>query len=460
MAKLVFCWGFKLIILGMLPINRFNNFIEQNSLFGHADKVLAAVSGGMDSVLMVHLLKSAGFTFGIAHCNFQLRGNESIADQEFCHHLAQQFRVPFHTVNFDTSAYAANQKISIQMAARQLRYQWFEQVRQQSGYTVISLAHHQNDAIETILLNLTRGTGIAGMHGILPKKGHLARPMLFLNRDEIKALVDENKMPYAEDSSNSSVKYARNKLRLEVIPKLKELNPGLEHTFENNLERFRELEQLLELRVAELKKDLFVYEQDNIVIPLAGIKNLNPKRLLLFSLLQEFGFNETSIDDLIGVLDKHPGRTFESPAFKLILDRHKLILTKKENNTSQSLKISEGEHSVNYRNYKLTLLHDDSPLIVKDNQMAVSIDAGLLVYPLTLRGWQQGDYFYPLGMRSRKKLSDFFIGQKVPVHDKNNIPLLVNGNGDLVWIGGYRPDDRYKVTDNTKKVTIFELVLI
>src|SRR6185437_7409251 len=200
-------------------------------------------------------------------------------------------------------------KISVQMAARQLRYQWFGQVQQQSGYTEIALAHHQNDAIETILLNLTRGTGIAGMHGILPKNGPLVRPLLFLNRDEVKKIVEENRIPYVEDSSNTSAKYARNKIRLEVIPVLKELNPGLAQTFENNLEHFRELEQLLQQRVAEV------------------IKQLEPKRLLLFNLLHEYGFNETIIDDLIAALDSQPGKTFETPGFLLALDRGKLILT-------------------------------------------------------------------------------------------------------------------------------------
>src|SRR6185503_15818818 len=185
--------------------------------------------------------------------------------------------------------------------------QWFGQVQQQSGYTVIALAHHQNDVIETILLNLTRGTGIAGMHGILPKNGPLVRPLLFLNRDEVKKIVEENRIPYVEDSSNTSAKYARNKIRLEVIPVLKELNPGLAQTFENNLEHFRELEQLLQQRVAEVKKQLFVYHDEEIHLALDTIKQLEPKRLLLFNLLREYGFNETTVDDVIAAVDSQPG---------------------------------------------------------------------------------------------------------------------------------------------------------
>ena len=442
----------------MLPVKQFTAFIDQNGLFGQHDKVLAAVSGGKDSVLMVHLLKAAGYNFGIAHCNFQLRGDEALGDQQFCADLAKQLNVPFYTINFDTLKHVTDNKVSTQMAARQLRYQWFEEIRQQQGYAVIALAHHQNDAIETILLNLTRGTGIAGLHGILPKNGLLVRPLLFLNRDEINHLIEKDKIPYVEDSSNSSTKYARNKIRLEVIPKLKELNPALENTFNNNLQNFREMEVLLEQRIAQLKKELFVFYGDEIHLPIAELKDLEPKRLLLFNLLQPYGFNDTPVDDLIASLGKHAGRVFESTDYTLLLDRDKLILSPKKT-IQQAVIINADEHSIVYGGYKLTMLHDESPLIVKNNPMAMSADADLLVYPLTLRPWQQGDQFYPLGMKTRKKVSDFFINMKIPLHQKQNIPLLVNGNGEVIWIGGYRPDNRYKVTDNTKKVTIFELVI-
>lgn len=441
----------------MLPVKQFTDFIEQNKLFNPTSKVLAAVSGGMDSVLMAYLLKAAGYNFSIAHCNFQLRGDAAITDQDFCKKLAQQLGVPFFTINFDTTDYATSHKISIQMAARDLRYEWFQQVKQQYGYDVVALAHHHNDTIETILLNLTRGTGIAGLHGILPKNGDLVRPLLFLNREDIQQLIQQNKLAYVEDSSNSSVRYARNKIRHEVIPKLKELNPALEKTFENNLQHFREMETLLELRLSELKKELIIQQGNEFYLPLEAVKKLNPRRLLLFNLLQSYGFNETTIDDLIASLDKHSGRIFESSGFRLILDRENIILTPKMNHPAE-ITINTNDHEVSYNNYKVTLLHDDSPLIVKDNPLAVSIDTDLLIYPLTIRAWQQSDYFYPLGMKTRKKLSDYFIDQKIPVHQKTQVPLLINGNGDIIWVAGYRTSEHYKVSKNTKKVTIFELI--
>ena len=419
--------------------------------------LLVALSGGIDSVALVYLLNTAGYKFAIAHCNFQLRA-EANADEEFCRQIAVQHQTPFHTVRFNTEQYAAANKISIQMAARELRYQWFEQIRQQHQYTCIALAHHQNDTIETILLNLVRGTGIAGLHGILPKNGYLVRPMLYLSREDIENIVDVSGLAYVEDSSNASVKYARNKIRHQVVPKLKELNPSLEQTFENNLKHFRELEQLLEIQVSALQQRLFVYNGEEIHISVAEVKQLVPQRLLLFKLLHQFGFNETVIDDIISSLDKHSGRTFQSPAGNLLLlDRERLVISKPVK-AIEATNITVDDHTINYGSFKLGILYDDTPLIVKNNHLAVSVDSDKLIYPLTMRSWQQSDHFFPLGMKGRKKLSDFFINQKIPLHQKNAIPLLVNGNGDVIWVGGYRCDERYKVTDNTKKVTIFELL--
>jgi len=441
----------------MLPVKHFTDYIEQNQLFERGNNILAAVSGGMDSVLMALLLHAAGYKFGIAHCNFKLRGDEAEADQQFCCKLALKLNVPFHTVEFNTADYAAQQKISIQMAARDLRYEWFEQIRHQHGFDFIALAHHQNDTIETILLNMVRGTGIAGMHGIMPKNGFLVRPMLGFTRQDVLQTIQENQISYVEDSSNASVKYARNKIRLEVIPKLKELNPALEQTFQQHLRHFRELEQLMDAKIAAVKSSLLEQRGNDIYISLEKVRQLNPQHLLLSGLLKPFGFSETMVDDIISVLDKHAGRLFETATHRLVLDRSWLILSAQETNHHEHVIIQEDTRQVRYNNYHIAISHSDAVTVVKNNPFVASVDADLLIYPLHVRCWQQSDYFYPLGMKTRKKLSDFFINQKVPLHHKSRIPIVVNGNGDIIWVGGYRPDERYKVKDQTKKITIFDI---
>ena len=443
----------------MLPVQKFTNFIEKYRLFTHDSNLLVAVSGGIDSVAMVHLLKTAGYKFTIAHCNFQLRA-EANADEEFCRKLALQYQTPFCSTRFNTEHYASTRKISIQMAARELRYEFFEQIAREHQHPCIALAHHQNDTIETILLNLVRGTGIAGMHGILSQNGNLVRPMLCFTRKDIEEIVAENKLAYVEDSSNASVKYARNKIRHQVVPTLKELNPSLEQTFENNLKHFRELEQLLELRVEEVRQKLVSYVGAEIHIAIDEVKKLVPQRLLLFKLLQVYGFSEHDVDDIIANLNKHAGRKFEvSFGYLLVLDRGKLILSKKIQEIP-SILITDRDNTLTHGTFKLNITKSDEPVIIKNNPFALSVDSDKLEFPLLLRYWGRSDHFYPLGMNGKKKVSDFFVDLKIPLHLKKTIPLLVNANGDIIWIAGYRPDERYKVTNNTKKVTIFELLPI
>lgn len=441
----------------MLPTKQFQEFIQRHTLFTPQSLVLAAISGGKDSVLLAHLLKSSGFNFAIAHCNFLLRGAESKRDQDFTANLADRLQVPFFLTQFNTVNFAAENRISIQMAARELRYQWFEKVCAKENFDVIALAHHQNDAVETILLNLTRGTGIAGMHGILPKNGKLIRPMLFLSRENIDEICAEEKLEFVEDSSNTSVKYARNRIRLEVVPKLKEINPKLEKTFDRNLERFRELEQLLEKTLQQLRDASFIHLKNETRIKLDDIRRLHPQKLLLFGLLREFSFSEQVVDELLLSLGKQPGKVFESVSHQIILDREEIIIHPKKTPIKEVLLIEEDQFEFRFQNLRLKLLHDETPVIVKGNPMTASVDAAKLIYPLTIRNWQTGDYFFPLGMQNRQKLSDFFIHQKVPLNQKSMVPVLVNGNQEIIWIGGFRLDDRYKVDNQTKKVVIFEL---
>ncbi len=448
----------------MLPVPQFQEFARRHALFTPQNLVLAAVSGGKDSVLLAHLLKSSGFQFALAHCNFLLRGEESQRDQEFTSNLANRLQVPFFLTAFNTENYADKNSVSIQMAARKLRYEWFEKLCAEHNFDCIALAHHQNDAVETILLNLTRGTGIAGLHGILPKNGKLVRPMLFLSKENIDEICAEEKLGFVEDSSNASAKYARNKIRLEVVPKLKELNPNLEKTFEQNLERFRELETLLESQLQHLRDTVFIRQNLEVRIKIADLKKLYPQQLLTFGLLREFNFSGQVVGDLIGSLEKQPGKVFESVTHQIILDRAEIIIYPRkergkeiEERGAERVEIEENQNEIRFQDFKLKLLHEGSALIVRSNPLAVSVDAEKLIFPLTIRNWQTGDYFFPLGMKNRQKLSDFFVHQKLPLHQKSKVAVLVNGNQEIIWLCGLRLDDRYKVRDQTKKVVIFEL---
>lgn len=441
----------------MLPVQQFQEFIARHALFSTQNKVLAAVSGGKDSVLLAHLLKSSGFDFAIAHCNFQLRGAESTRDETFTSNLAKLLQVPIFLTHFNTADYAAEKHISIQMAARELRYNWFAKIAAEENFDVIALAHHQNDAVETVLLNLTRGTGIAGLHGILPKNGKLVRPMLFLSKENIDQVCAEENLDFVEDSSNASTKYARNKIRLEVVPKLKELNPKLEQTFAQNLERFRQLEQLLQHDLQVLRDAVFIDLKSETRIKIADLQKLYPQQLLTFGLLRKFDFSEQVVADLLVSLEKHSGKIFESPSHQLILDRTEIIIQPKKTSVKEALQIEENQNEIQLQNFKLRILQEESALIIKNNPMSTSVSAEKLVFPLTIRNWQNGDYFFPLGMQHKQKLSDFFIHQKVPLNQKNEIPVLVNGNQEIIWIVGFRLDDRYKVQTDSKKVVIFEL---
>ncbi|MGV3686515.1 MAG: tRNA lysidine(34) synthetase TilS [Daejeonella sp.] len=442
----------------MIILNRFISFIKQHALFAPQDRVLLAVSGGRDSVLMAHLFNEAGFNFGIAHCNFNLRGEDSQKDEEFTSELAGSLDAPFFAASFDVTGHSSQHHISIQMAARDLRYQWLEEIRSDFDYQYIAMAHHQNDVIETMLLNLTRGTGIAGLHGILPKKNKIIRPLLSFSRDEINLAVDRERLSYREDSSNKSTKYARNKIRLEVIPLLKELNPSLEETFEANRKRFAELEVLLNKKVSELREKLFrILDNNEYEIDLSALKALEPLDTLLYELLHPYGFNESVLNDLKNSWDGMPGKVFSSGSHTLNLDRGKLLLIPKRKSLPEDTRINPGDTLISWDNKKYRL----ASVLINEFKLRAQpgiaqVDQGLLKFPLTMRTWNMGDRFQPLGVKGQKKISDFFIEQKIPLSRKRNIGILENGNGDVIWIAGLRIDDRYKITANTKKVFIFE----
>jgi tRNA(Ile)-lysidine synthase len=440
----------------LLAAKQLQSFIKSNALFNPTDKILLAVSGGKDSVAMAHLFQSLDFKFAIAHCNFNLRGEEAKRDEDFVKTLVEKFKVPFHLTSFETQKFAEENKISIQMAARDLRYAYFEEIKNQFNYQKIAVAQHQNDAIETVLLNLIRGTGIAGLHGIKAERENIIRPMLCFNSDDIANIVKENNLAFVEDSSNTSNKYTRNKIRIDIIPEMKKINPSLEQTFVKNLKHFNELEQFLTLEVDKLKSNILVKTDFGFKIKIDDIKNLKPQNLLLFELLKAYNFNETVVKDIIKALNGISGKQFFSNTHTLIIDRKNILIQKTEENNIMELSVLEEENQFQFAkfNFKKNILKAFATSF-KTNSNTIYIDADLLVYPLTLRFWQTGDAFKPFGMKGVKKLSDFFINQKIDIQQKNNIPILVNGDQKIIWICGLRSDDRFKVEPKTKKIITF-----
>ncbi|MFI5451991.1 tRNA lysidine(34) synthetase TilS [Pedobacter sp. UC225_61] len=442
----------------MLPLQQFTDYIKKNALFSKLDKILLAVSGGKDSALMVQLFKLAGFQFSIAHCNFNLRGDESQRDEAFVKLLATTLGVSYHVVHFDAKAYANGHHLSIQMAARDLRYQWFETLRQENGYNFIALAHHQNDSIETLLLNLTRGTGISGMHGILPKRDKLIRPLLFLSRHQIDELVKENDINFVEDSSNESTKYARNKIRLAVIPQLREINPNLEHTFAQNITRFAQTEEVLQNVITQTRKEIVREINGEFYFSIEKIKELKPQKLLFFELLKPYHFTNKLVDEILESLTKQSGTSFYSHTHRATINRNEVMisaLSKEQMHKNQF--IHPKDERILVENQQILIAYTTSNAVENTRNKAF-IDADKLIFPLVVRFKQDGDRFMPLGMKQYKKLSDFLIDSKVPLPQKEKIPLIINGNGEIIWVVGLRQDNRYKVTATTKKVAIFELL--
>ena len=434
---------------------RFVRYLEEETRCQPGSRVLLAVSGGKDSVLMTHLFVQAGYTIGIAHCNFRLRGAEADADEALVNRLARQLEVPFYTTAFDTESVAQTQGISIQMAARDLRYDWLETIRTSQGYNFIAVGQHRNDHLETLLLNLVRGTGLGGLRGIQPRRGYIIRPLLFLTAEEVAAEVAGQGLEYRDDASNFSTKYARNKIRLEVTPRLRELNPALERTMAANMAHFTDAYTVLQQHVTEMRNRLFETKQlegeEEWHIPIAELSGLQPQRFLLYELFKPYGFTEAVLGDLAAALGGTPGKQFFSPSHVLYVDRQTVVLTRREPPTDEVTAIHEADKSVSWNGHRFECAVTSGTTVRADAHIA-QFDADRLVFPLQIRSWRTGDTFHPLGMKGSKKLSDFFVSLKIPLRRKYRVPVVVNGNGDIIWVVPYRMDNRYKITTKTKKV--------
>jgi len=434
-------------------IEQFKNNILVHKLFQKKDRVILTVSGGVDSVVMAELFFRSGFNFAIAHCNFQLREDESSADEFFVKKISEKYKVPFFVNRFNTSEYANNKKISIQMAARELRYNWFEKLLEEQNYDYIATAHHQNDQIETFFINLLRGTGIAGLHGILPKQSKIIRPLLFATRDMIENYAKENKIIFREDSSNSSLKYQRNYIRHNILPHFKTISPDFENIMFENIDKIYQAEQVMNQYIEIKKKELIQADKNGIIININKLKELFPIKIFLYHFLNQYGFNNETIDNIIPILDTTSGKQFFSSTHRIIKDREQLIITQISNDSNEidELLIYKDTNNIKtpvYIDFRIT--KENEILKINTDRKWAYLDFDMLKFPLVLRKWKKGDFFVPFGMKGKKKVSDFFVDQKLSLVEKEQTWLLCSSE-DIVWIVGYRINDRYKLTNKSRK---------
>lgn len=429
---------------------------SEKKLIKPGQKVLLAISGGIDSMVLLYLFEKSGFDYGIVHCNFQLRGNESDEDEEFVKREVLIHGVPAFFQTFDTREYAQINGISIEMAARELRYEYFEKIRSENNYDFIATAHHSDDLIETFFLNLSRKTGIKGLTGIKDKAGNIIRPLLFAGRDDIEAFAAENYIEYREDSTNSEVIYQRNFLRHKILPLFTELNPSFKKNILASIENLKDAASVytgfLESEKEKAVKDAI----DSLIVDIDTLQQSAYPKLLLLEILSAYGFNSAVVDEVFQSLDSDSGKQFFSKTHRLVKDREKLFISAIEDNGNKIYYIEAGDRQL-FQPFDVNLETQaaEGYKIRKEKNIAC-VDLDKLQFPLLIRKWQQGDYFQPLGMTGLKKVSDFFIDEKLPLHEKENTWLLCSGE-KIVWIMGQRIDNRFKITPKTKNILQIEI---
>jgi tRNA(Ile)-lysidine synthase len=432
-------------------IVHFTEFIKKHALFDKEDKILLAFSGGVDSMVMVDLFNKAGFRFGLAHCNFMLRGKDSDLDEETVKAVAQIYNVPVFIERFNTQEFAKSNNLSIEMAARELRYDFFYKLLNSENYNYLATAHHLGDVLETMIFNLTKGTGISGLRGILPKRQQVVRPLLFATKEQITQYAVENKLTWREDQSNELDVYQRNLIRLQVVPHLIKINPGLYESLAKTTAKLRFTEKIYKNYLNQVKEQLVRQVGKDKVILKSELTKVEEPSVLLSEILKEYGFNFTQCENIIDLINK-TGAKFLSTQYQLNIDRNDIILSLLLEEEEKSVIIFPETTSIidSKHSYTLRIIENKNYRLSSDKNSA-ALDFDRLKYPLTIRNWKQGDRFVPLGMKNKKKLSDFMIDEKIPLNLKRSIKVLVS-EGEIAWVVGWRIDDRFKITKETKNI--------
>jgi tRNA(Ile)-lysidine synthase len=430
---------------------RFLEFISKNRLIEKGQRTLLTVSGGVDSMVLLDLFDKTGLDFSVVHCNFNLRGDESDGDEEFVRNYVERLGIKLHIKQFDTNEYAKVNGLSVEMAARELRYNYFNELCRIHGYERIATAHHQDDLIETFFINLVRKTGIKGLTGIKPKSGNLIRPLLFTNREAIKKYAFVNEIPFREDSSNDSVLYKRNYIRHKIIPEFYEINPAFRENILASINHLKEVEEVYFNVINSERENVSYFENKSPVIDIGNLLKTSFPKVLLFEILSEYQFNSTVISEIFASLSDESGKQFFSSTHRVIKDREKLIITENKEKSLAVFYLDEGDLELfSPVNLEMSWFEKSEFKIPSDSNMAF-LDYDKLLFPLVIKKWNTGEYFQPLGMSGFKKMSDFFIDEKLSIPEKENTWILYSAE-KVVWVMGYRIDDRFKITPETRKI--------
>jgi len=442
-------------------IEEFNKFISEKRLANKTDKILLAVSGGADSVVMLDLFAKSGFDISIAHCNFLLRGKNSDKDEKFVTKLAFEYDIKIFTKTCTTKSFSKENKISIEMAARQLRYEWFEDLVEKQNFTKIATAHHLNDTVETILLNLSKKTGIKGLTGIPISNRKIIRPLLFASKDRILHYCTENNLSFRTDESNLQNKYQRNKIRNQIIPRFEEISPAFVENVAQTAEYLQQYVDFFKTRMKKFKDLCVFYKDYSVRINTKKMFEYQPIKLFLYEFLKEYDFNSSQVNDILVSINS-VGKQFFANKNRLIIDREEIIITNIKSEQRKS------NFSINYNDYDIVIhdkqvdalhismkIYNREDINLKKNQNFAFLDFDKIKYPLLIRKWEVGDFFIPFGMNSKKKLSNFFSDNKFSLIDKENTWLLTSEN-KIIWVIGHRIDNRFRISDKTQKVIVFE----
>ncbi len=435
----------------------FVDFITHQCGVNPNDSILVGVSGGIDSVSLLDLLVRYGFNPVIAHCNFSLRGQESDGDEALVTELSHRYNVPFEKIRFNTTEYAKKHQISIEMAARDLRYDWFRRVADRRNCKWIAVAHHRDDNIETFFLNLIRGTGINGLSGMKSVSGSLIRPLLFASREEIVSYAKQNSLQYRNDSSNDDTVFLRNKIRHEILPSLEKINPSLRSHLVQTIQNLEDVSKIFQEKVETFIHSAVREENDTISFSTVQLKQFTGWPSLLFEFLRRYGFPSSVIKDVILTLDGPSGARFFSPTYTLLRDRQQLILSARKATDDKEYSVAEEQkESFVPLQLRIKQFTAEGYLISRDRQIAC-FDYETIKFPLVLRRWREGDCFYPFGMKGMKKVSDYFVDQKFSLKAKKDTWLLCSDE-HIIWIVGHRTDDRHRISPKTRKILQIEWI--